>query len=358
LLAALPRKGDPDLLVGYESNDDAGIYRLCDDLAIVVSADFITPPVNDPYIFGQIAAANALSDIYAMGGEPKVCLNLVCFPSKVLPPDNLNRIIAGAMDKITEAGAVLAGGHSVEDSEPKFGLSVVGTVHPDRYWRNGGARPGDVLVLTKPLGSGVLFNANLKHYVPEEAMQACIEALAALNKDAARVMKKFEIHAATDVTGFGLAGHALEMAKASQVTMTIDLDVLPIMDQALAMYRKGVTTGVNSFNRDLTAPHTRIEKELPSWHRQILYDPQTSGGLLVALPADQGPALVESLKSIPTPTARIIGGVDTFLDTQRFLVQIARNDPSIHPTMKNYAEIDGHWARQNQSPLTRPTYTF
>jgi len=307
-------------LVGYDTNDDAGIYRLSDDLAIVVSVDFITPPVNDPYFFGQIAAANALSDIYAMGGEPRVCLNLVCFPSKILPVEDLNRIIAGALDKITEAGAVLAGGHSVEDSEPKFGLSVVGTVHPAKYWRNVGARPGDVLVLTKPLGSGVLFNANLKRYVTDDAMQACIAALVVLNKDAARAMKDFDIHAATDVTGFGIAGHALEMAKASQVTLTLDLDALPIMDQALDMYRKGVTTGVNAFNRDLSMPHTQIEKELPSWHQQILYDPQTSGGLLVALPADQGAALVEALKAIPTPAARIIGRVDAFQDTRPFLI--------------------------------------
>jgi selenide,water dikinase len=299
-------------LVGYRSNDDAGIYRLSDDLALVLSADFITPPVNDPYAFGQIAAANALSDIYAMGAEPKVCLNLVCFPSKLLPPENLNQIIAGALNKITEAGAVLAGGHSVEDNEPKFGLSVVGIVHPSKFWSNGKAQSGDVLVLTKPIGSGVLLNANLKQRVPQTAMDACIQTLKQLNKTAAETMRSFNIHAVTDVTGFGLAGHALEMARASKATLSIDLDIIPIMDQALAMYRKGVSTGVNVYNQQLTTGHSRMDRSLPVWHQQILYDPQTSGGLLAALPADQGDQLVGALQRSGSPDARIIGEVLPF----------------------------------------------
>jgi selenide,water dikinase len=312
LLAGLSQASDPNLLMGYKTNDDAGIYRLSDDLAIVVTADFITPPVNDPYQFGQIAAANALSDVYAMGGIPKVCLNLVCFPSKQLPMEQLHQIVAGALSKITEAGAVLAGGHSVEDSEPKFGLSVVGLVHPQRFWANGGAQPGDVLVLTKPLGSGVLFNANLKHWVNPQAMAACVQALITLNKGAAGVMQRFEIHAATDVTGFGLAGHSLEMAKASAATLRIDVASLPIMDQALEMYRKGMTTGTNAFNQRLVSRHTCLEGQWPPWHQQILYDPQTSGGLLVAVPAEQGEPLVKALQALPTPAAAIIGQVLPF----------------------------------------------
>jgi selenide,water dikinase len=308
-LAGLPQADDPNLLVGYHTSDDAGIYRLSDDLAIVVTADFITPPLNDPYLFGQIAAANALSDIYAMGGEPRVCLNLVCFPSKRLPARDLHQIVAGALSKITEAGAVLAGGHSVEDDEPKFGLSVVGTVHPDRYWTNAGARPDDALVLTKPLGSGVLFNANLKNRVSPSALDACVSALTLLNKDAAAAMKTFDIHAVTDITGFGLAGHGLEMAKASGVKLSITIDALPIMDQALEMYRDGVTTGVNAFNQRLVAEHTRFDKPYPPWHQQIVYDPQTSGGLLIALPAAQQADLVEALKQTRTPAAALIGQV-------------------------------------------------
>ncbi len=242
-------------MVGFHTNDDAGVYRLTDDTAIVVTADFITPPVNDPYVFGQIAAANALSDVYAMGGDPRVCLNLVCFPSRKLPPEDLHAIVAGALSKITEAGAVLAGGHSVEDSEPKFGLSVVGTVHPDKFWTNSGAKPGDALVLTKPLGSGVLFNANLKNRVSAQAMQACIETVNQLNKGAAEILRQFDVHAVTDITGFGLAGHALEMAKASHASLTIEMAALPIMEQALAMYQKGVNTGINAFNQRLVSGH-------------------------------------------------------------------------------------------------------
>jgi len=199
--------------VGYETSDDAGVYRLTEDLAIIMTADYITPPVNDPYIYGQIAAANAISDVYAMGGQPIACLNLVSFPSKKLPPEVLHKIVAGALSKITEAGAVLAGGHSVEDDEPKFGLSVTGIVHPDKFWTNQGAQPGDVLILTKPVGSGVLFNANLKKWVSKEAMDACLSILITLNRTAAEVMAGFDIHAATDVTGFGLAGHGLKWPK-------------------------------------------------------------------------------------------------------------------------------------------------
>lgn len=295
--------------MGYQTNDDAGVYRLTDELAIVSTADFITPPVNDPYQFGQIAAANALSDVYAMGGEPKVCLNLVCFPSKKLPAEDLNRIVAGALNKITEAGAVLAGGHSVEDDEPKFGLSVVGVVHPQQYWTNKGAQPGDALVLTKPLGSGVLFNANLKSWVSQGAMAKCVEALIHLNRKAAEVMKSFDIHAVTDVTGFGLAGHALEMAKASNASITFQMSSLPVMDEALEMYKKGMSTGVNGLNQTLVADHLRFDSALPGWRQQIIYDPQTSGGLLAALPADQAEDLITTLKQAGVPAAAHIGDI-------------------------------------------------
>ena len=278
-------------------------------MAIVTTADFITPPVNDPFHYGQIAAANAISDVYAMGGEPKVCLNLVCFPSNKLPPEDLNQIIAGALDKITEAGAVLAGGHSVEDSEPKFGLSVVGIVHPDRYWTNGGARKGDALILTKPLGSGVLFNANLKNLVSSEAMLRCVETLIQLNKDAAQIMSTFEIHSVTDVTGFGLAGHAMEMAKSSGVQLQLNLEALPLMDEAIAMYEKGISTGVNRFNKELVENELEDRSNLPSHHKEILYDPQTSGGLLVALPAGQADALLDRLHGAQISAASVVGEV-------------------------------------------------
>lgn len=244
-----------------------------------------------------------------MGGEPRLCLNLVCFPSTKLPAEDLERIIAGALSKITEAGAVLAGGHSVDDDEPKFGLSVIGLVHPDRFWRNGGAQQGDALLLTKPLGSGVLFNANLKKWVPAAALQACIDALICLNREAAEAMRNFDIHAVTDITGFGLGGHALEMAKASSATLRIFMDRLPIFDSALEMYEKGMSTGVNRHNEKLISSYLEFEQPFSTHRKQIIFDPQTSGGLLVALPADQAVELAEVLAGIPTPAAAIIGEV-------------------------------------------------
>lgn len=295
--------------MGYNTSDDAGIYRISDDLALVTTADFITPPVNDPYVFGQIAAANAISDVYAMGGEPKVCLNLLCFPAKILPHEDLEQIIAGALNKITEAGAVLAGGHSVEDDEPKFGLSVIGLVHPEKFWTNTGARQGDALILTKPLGSGVLFNANLKRWVSESAMQRCVDALIHLNREAADVLKKYEIHAVTDVTGFGLGGHALEMAKGSGSRLRIKMEELPLFDEALAMYEKGMSTGVNRHNEKLIGAYLEYEKNFSASQKEMILDPQTSGGLLVALPADQATELVKELQQVPTPAAAVIGEV-------------------------------------------------
>jgi len=308
-LANLPKNIDPNLLVGYETSDDAGVYRLTDDLAIIMTADYITPPVNDPYIYGQIAAANAISDVYAMGGQPVACLNLVSFPSKKLPPEVLHQIVAGALSKITEAGAVLAGGHSVEDDEPKFGLAVTGIVHPDKFWTNKGAQPGDVLILTKPVGSGVLFNANLKKWVSKAAMEACLSILITLNRTAAEVMSGFDIHAATDVTGFGLAGHGFEMAKASGVCFKISIKDLPIMDEALKVYEKGMTTGVNAYNRKMVEQYLWLETDLPSWHEEIVFDPQTNGGLLVAVTKSQGESLVNALHAKGVTAASIIGSV-------------------------------------------------
>jgi selenide,water dikinase len=239
------------LLVGYETHDDAGIYRLSDEIAIITTADYITPPVNDPFVFGQVAAANALSDVYAMGGRPVTCLNLVGFPSKKLEQDVLNQIVAGGLSKITEAGAVLAGGHTIDDDEPKFGLAVTGVVHPEKYWTNSGAQPGDRLILTKPIGSGVIFNANLKNWVSAAALSECLAIITELNKTAAEILQQFNVHAATDITGFGLAGHAYEMAAASGVCLQLEIDRVPIMDEALAMYERGMSTGVNRSIRQL-----------------------------------------------------------------------------------------------------------
>ncbi len=296
--------------MGFQTSDDAGVYRLTDELALVTTADFITPPVNDPYIFGQIAAANALGDIYAMGARPITCLNLVSFPSGKLPPEVLSQIVAGALDKITEAGAVLAGGHTIEDDEPKFGLAVNGLVHPERYWSNSTARPGDALILTKPIGSGVLFNANIKGYVSATAMETCIGHLSTLNRAACEVMQDFRISAATDVTGFGLAGHAFEMARGARVTLVLNMDQLPVLPEALEMYRRGVTTGVNAPNREMIKDRIRFEADWPDWHRQIVFDPQTSGGLLAAVDPQQADDLLAALHRADVAAACRIGHVE------------------------------------------------
>ena len=319
MLAKLPKNHDPNLLVGTETGDDAGIYRLSDEIAIVTTADFITPPVNDPYLYGQIGAANAISDVYAMGGRPLTCLNLVAFPSKKLAPKVLHQIVAGALNKINEAGAVLAGGHSIEDDEPKFGLAVTGIVHPEKYWTNSGAKAGDVLILTKPIGSGVIFNANLKKWVSTSAMDECLATITTLNKTAAEIMQGFKVHAATDITGFGLAGHAFEMAAGSDVRLEISMDEIPIMREALAMYKKGMNTGMNASNRRLVAENLRFENELPAWHQEIVYDPQTSGGLLVSVPEGGSENMLEALKNAGVEQARIIGNVGESRDSVRLV---------------------------------------
>jgi selenide,water dikinase len=270
--------------------------------------------VNDPYTFGQIAAANSISDVYAMGGRPITCLNLAMFPSKKLEPEVLHQIVAGALSKITESGAVLAGGHTIEDDEPKFGLAVTGIVHPRKYWSNRGAKPGDVIILTKPIGSGVLFNANIKKWVSDEAMAECIAFLTTLNRKAAEVAAGFEVHAATDITGFGLAGHCYEMVRGSQVTMEFSMDRIPIMKEALEMYQKGITTGVNNFNRELVSKAIRFEKDFPPWHKEIVYDPQTSGGLLFAVPERQGESLLKALQSAGIRRASTVGKVTPLSD--------------------------------------------
>lgn len=301
--------------MGYASSDDAGIYRLDNETALVLTADFITPPVDDPFLFGQIAAANALGDVYAMGGKPIACLNLVAFPAKKLPPEVLHRIVAGALSKIKEAGAVLAGGHSIKDDEPKFGLAVTGIVHPQKYWPNNTSRPGDVLILTKPVGSGVLFNANLKKWVSTQAIEECITVITTLNKRAAEVMTDFEVHAATDVTGFGLAGHSFEMARGSKTRFDIEIEKIPIMTDALAMYEKGMTTGVNRSNRKLVENHLRFRRKLPAWHEEIIFDPQTSGGLLLAMPENIGNRVIAALQQAGVSHAAIIGKVRPCTDS-------------------------------------------
>jgi selenide,water dikinase len=319
LLGSLVGSDDPNLLVGFNTSDDAGVYKIDANQALVTTADFITPPVDDPFIFGQIAAANALSDIYAMGGRPVTCLNLACFPEDLLGPEVLLGIIKGALDRINVSGAVLAGGHTVSDKEPKFGLAVTGLVHPDKVWANANARPGDALILTKPIGSGVLLNANLKGKVSSGALAACLDKLIELNAAAADVLKSFSVNGATDVTGFGLAGHALEMARASGVCVQIESNRVVAFDDALEMYRKGVTTGVNRSNRQSVEMYSVFHSSLTPEMNELLVDPQTSGGLLVSLPASEAPQAIRALHQAGVNDAHLIGNVGE-LQEQDFLI--------------------------------------
>ncbi len=310
LLETLPVGTDPNLIVGYATNDDAGVYRLSESEAIVVTADFITPPTDDPETFGRVAAANAISDVYAMGGRPLACVNLVAFPSKKLPGEVLAGIIRGAHQKISESGAVLAGGHTVEDPEPKFGLAVTGLVHPDRVWTNAGAKPGDALVLTKSIGSGVILNANLKGWVSREDLTACLDTMEALNRRAAEVAADFRIHAATDVTGFGLAGHALEMARGADCLVRLDPEAIPVLSGAREMYDRGMTTGSNESNEALVQPHLTWRGQLARTDQSLFFDPQTNGGLLFSVPESDAAPLVSALVDAGLTASCMIGRVD------------------------------------------------
>lgn len=304
------------MLVGFDTSDDAGVYQLSAEQALVYTVDFITPPVDDPYLFGQIAAANSLSDIYAMGGKPLSCLNIAGFPADKLDSEILTGIISGALQKITEAGAVLLGGHTTDNDEPIFGLTVTGMVHPENIWRNSGAQPGDQLILTKALGSGVLFNANLKNLVSAKALGECLDSLIVLNKTAAEVFADFEIHAATDITGFGFAGHALEMLSGPDLSFNITLDAIPIMNEAREMYKRGVTTGVNQTNRTLVENNWNFAEGIPVTQQELMLDPQTSGGLLVAVPEAQTSSILKALHNAGVTSSAQIGYVSNFSESK------------------------------------------
>ena len=310
-MQGLKQSTDPNLLVGFETSDDAAVYRLTDDIAMINTVDFITPPVDDPYWFGQISAANSISDVYSMGGKPLTALNVVMFPSKHLDMGFLRDILRGGHDKVIEAGACLVGGHTVDDEEPKYGLCVNGIVHPGRIITNAGGKPGDVLILTKPLGSGVLFNAVRSGKLSFKDLERdTLPAVADLNGPAMEAALQFDLHAATDITGFGIAGHVLEMALGSGSRVVLHFDRLPFYSDALHMYQKGETTGSNKPNKLLVESHLQIEKNLTKFQEQLLYDPQTSGGLLLSVPASQANALIATLAAAGIRTAVQIGEVE------------------------------------------------
>ncbi|NOR24194.1 MAG: selenide, water dikinase SelD [Desulforhopalus sp.] len=310
-LKGLGFQRDENLLVGVETSDDAAVYRLSDEVAMINTVDFITPPVDDPYWFGQISAANSISDVYSMGGKPLTALNLVMFPTNHLDMGILKDILRGGNDKVIEAGACLAGGHSVDDNEPKYGLCVNGIVHPDRIITNAGAQPGDALILTKPLGSGVLFNAvRAGKFSMTELERSVLPIIASLNGLAMEKALQYDLHACTDVTGFGILGHLLEVADGSGGHAVLNYNALPFYSGAHDMYKKGQTTGSNKANRALVARSSLIvEQSLSRAQEELLYDPQTSGGLLLSLPKDQAEKLLQELHSAGISVAVNIGEV-------------------------------------------------
>jgi len=309
ILRDLPEFAHPDLLVGCAAPDDAGVYRIRPDLAIVQTVDFFTPVVDDPYLFGQIAAANALSDIYTMGAVPLTALNIVAYPVCTLGTELLRGILRGGSDKVAEAGAVVLGGHSVEDKEPKYGLAVTGTVHPDEIITKQGARGGDYLILTKPLGTGVLVTALKGGLLDPRAEKALGETMAALNAAAARAMREVGASACTDITGFGLLGHLREMAFNSKVDVEIEAASLPLLPRARKLAEEGIVPAGAYRNRDHFASFVELAGEIATAELDLLYDPQTSGGLLIAVPEAKKDALLAALRRERVPRPRVIGRV-------------------------------------------------
>ncbi|WP_243347724.1 selenide, water dikinase SelD [Parabacteroides sp. FAFU027] len=308
LLANIPLVKDANILVDIETHDDAGVYKLNEETALIVTTDFFPPVCSDAFTFGQIAATNALSDVYAMGGTPLLALNLTMFPSQNIPLEVLGQILAGGQEKINESGALTMGGHTIDDNPPKYGLAVVGTVHPDRLITNAGLKAGQVLILTKPLGVGVLMAAQRMGMADEAAYTEALLQMKTLNKSGCTCMQQFGVKGATDVTGFGLLGHAMKMAEASGVTIQIALDKIPALPQAVSLLTDGCIPGAAFRNADYVKEHTFYAPTCSYERKMLACDAQTSGGLLMGVDADKAEAMLEALKQFH-PQAAVIGEV-------------------------------------------------
>ena len=309
LLAGLPPIVDPNVIVGHATADDAAVYRLSDDLALILTTDFFTPIVDRPYDFGAVAAANALSDVYAMAGVPLAALSLVGFPSGALPPEVLAEILRGAIDKANEAGIAIVGGHTIQTEEPIFGLAVVGRVDPRAVITNAGARPGDVLILTKPLGLGIITTAAKQGKDDSGAIAEAIAVMSQLNRDASRVFARAGAHALTDVTGFGLLGHLRNLAAASGVSAVVWNDLVPILPPAREYVRQGIAPGGTHANRRFLSNWVAYDDDITEFEQLLLCDAQTSGGLLAALSGDQAEAVIAELRSLGATSAALIGSI-------------------------------------------------
>ena len=299
-----------NVIVGFDTMDDAGVYRISPDMALIQTLDFFTPIVDDPYTYGQIAACNALSDIYAMGGKPITAMNIVCFPVKKFSLDVLNKILKGGLDILEKAGVQLLGGHSVEDDELKYGLSVTGTVHPDRVLRNVGLKPGDSLVLTKALGTGIVGTALKAGEAKEDDIAAFVQSMTTLNRLTSEIAQKYNIHACTDITGFGLIGHLIEMLSLDKLKITINSLSLPLLPGALNYASGGLIPGGLYKNREYIGAKCDIDASVKRELADVVFDPQTSGGLLIALSEKDAPALLAELKSGGIDKACIIASVN------------------------------------------------
>lgn len=310
VLEKIPKVKDPNLLIGYDSSDDAAVYRLTDDLAMVQTLDFFPPMVEDPYTFGQIAAANALSDIYAMGGDVKTALNIVCFP-QAMDLNILGQILLGGSEKVREAGGVLAGGHSIADSDVKYGLSVTGTIHPDKVFANNGGRPGDVLLLTKPLGVGIVCTASRVGEASKEAMELAVRSMTTLNKYASEIVRRYRVHGCTDVTGFGFLGHLCEML-GDNLSAVIDGEAIPRIPQCSEYVEEFYLTAAAQRNRNHVGERVQFLKE-DFVLEEILFDPQTSGGLLVAMDPEDGVKALKELEELGLPCG-IVGELKEKMD--------------------------------------------
>ena len=297
------------VLVGLNSLDDAGVYLLDEQTALIQSLDFFTPIVNDPYIFGQVAAANAFSDIYAMGGTPITALNIVCFPITKMDKKILRNILEGGVEKIREAGAVLIGGHSLKDTEVKYGLAVSGTARPDRILTNSGARPGDRLILTKPLGTGIIGTALQQKKASTRAVEKMMEVMTSLNKAASSCMQQVGVNSCTDITGFGLLGHCTEMMEGSKVGLTIDASTVPLITEVDRYAKEGFIPGGTKSNREFYSRVVEFKSTVPEVLRDILFDAQTSGGLLISVSGGKANRLLKDLHQHGVPEAVIIGKV-------------------------------------------------
>ena len=312
ILKYLPLPHDPNILVDIDTHDDAGVYRVNDDLALVLTTDFFPPVCSDPYEFGQIAAANSISDVYAMGGDPVLALNIMMFPAAKLPMEAYAEILKGGFDKAAEAGVRIIGGHTIDDFPPKYGLAVVGYIHPEKIITNAGVRPGDLLILTKPVGTGVILAGHRLGMVSEDDLSEAKRLMKLLNKSGAEVMKRYKIRGATDITGFGLAGHALKMARSSKVSIKINMKDVPLIGDSYRLIDEGCIPGASFRNLEYAEKDIDFANDLDYNLKMIAFDAQTSGGLLFSAPSEKVENILDDLKKSELTESRVIGSAIEF----------------------------------------------